>query len=89
MARKTNIEQEVNENNTAYIKVRLTKTKQSLEKYTEQQLNELLQEQSDELIKINGEVVSKYYYKIVQINYDNNSKKVNEVYIDKYERKNK
>lgn len=87
LAHKTNIEQEVNENNTAYIKVRLIKTKQSLEKYTEEQLNELLQEQSNELIRINDEIVSKYYYKIVQINYDDNSKKVNEVYIDKYERK--
>ena len=46
-----------------------------------------MQEQSDELIRINDEIVSKYYYKIVQINYDDNSKKVNEVYIDKYERK--
>lgn len=87
LAHKTNIEQEVNENSVAYIKVRIRNTKQSLEKFTEEQLKELLQEQSDELVKINDEIVSKYYYKIVEINYDKNSEKVNEVYINKYERK--
>ncbi len=87
LAHKTNIEQEVNENSVAYIKVRIRNTKQSLEKFTEEQLKELLQEQSDELVKINDEIVSKYYYKIVEINYDENSEKVNEVYINKYERK--
>ncbi len=89
LAHKTNIEQEVNENNISYIKIKLTNSKQSLEKLTEEQLNKLLQEQSDELVKINDEIVSRYYYKISQINYDENSKKVNEVYIDKYERKSK
>ena len=52
LAHKTNIEQEVNENSVAYIKVRIRNTKQSLEKFTEEQLKELLQEQSDELVKI-------------------------------------
>lgn len=87
LAHKTNIEQEVNENNIAYIKVRLRNTRQSLEKYTEQELNELLKEQSDKLTNINGEIVSRYYYKIAEIKYDENSGRVNEVYIDKYERK--
>lgn len=90
LAQKTNIEQEVNENNSAYIKVRIRKPiKQSLEKCTEKELNDLLKEQSDNLITIDGEKVSRYYYEIVEIRYDNNSKKVNEVYIDKLEQKNK
>lgn len=90
LAQKTNIEQEVNENNSAYIKVRIRKPiKQSLEKCTEKELNDLLKEQSDNLITIDGEKVSRYYYEIVEIRYNNNSKKVNEVYIDKLEQKNK
>ncbi|MCI8361992.1 MAG: hypothetical protein HFJ41_02440 [Clostridia bacterium] len=90
LAQKTNIEQEVNENNAAYIKVRIRKPiKQSLEKCTEQELSVLLKEQSENLITINGEKLSKYYYEIVDIKYDDNSKKVNEVYIDKLEEKGK
>lgn len=89
LAQKNNIEQEVQEGNTAYIKVRLKEPKYSLEKFTEEQLNKLLQEQSDNLIKIDDELVSKYYYKIIDIKLDENSGRINYVYIEKMQRKSK
>lgn len=61
LAHKTNIEQEVEENNEAYISVLLGKN-QKLEKYTEDQLNDMLREDSNSIVaqvidKKTGEII--------------------------------
>lgn len=96
LAHKTNLEEEVDKGNILYIQVlanNFLPSNKNIEKCSEDELKKLLKQQINEYVKVDKEDGSgdfdykpKYYYKLINIEVNNTSGKINLIELKQFSR---